>query len=157
MKQGFTIIELVVSVAIISVLSMIVLFSISQYVNKGKDSNVYGNLAVLIPAGEAYYNVENAANGDGYTGFCTAPSVDNIFEQLTVPNPPLVCDNDPDHPGLCCAVAGEGDEWAVCAQEFTNALYAFCVDSRGVKKHLCSSSCVDGLTQCPTDDLSLCE
>src|ERR1035437_2578538 len=65
-NKGFTIIELVVVVAIIVVLSGVVLFSVTQYLNKGKDSNVSGNLAVLIPAGEAYYNISS----NSYARFC---------------------------------------------------------------------------------------
>ena len=156
MKNGFTIIELVVSVAIMTVLSLIVLFTISQYTNKAKDSNIAGNLAVLVPAGEAYYNVENSTNGDGYKGFCSSFTVNNIFNQLAVASPTDDCPGL--HPGLCCSVnASDGSSWMACTRQATNTQRAFCVDSRGVKREICNSSCIQDVFECPLDNLSTCQ
>lgn len=157
-KNGFTIIELIVSLTIVSMLSLIIMFSITQYASKGRDANVKGNLAVLIPAGESYYNIENELNGDGYTGFCTSTAVANVYDQLVVPNPINNCSSDPDHPGLCCNVnTPEGDSWAACAQEFADSTKAYCVDSRGVKRQICNSSCTNDFYECPSDNLATCE
>ena len=35
--EGFTLIELIVTIAIISILSVIILYSVTQYIGKGKD------------------------------------------------------------------------------------------------------------------------
>ena len=160
-EDGFTLIELIVSVAIIAILSLIVLFSVAQYTNKGKDSNVQGNLAVLIPAGEAFYNGENAANGDGYTGFCASSAITNIYAQLSLPatsSSAWDCSASAT-PGLCCLVdsapATAGTEWAACAQEFTDNTKAFCVDSTGARKEIANSECATisqwTLMQCPSN------
>jgi type II secretory pathway pseudopilin PulG len=150
MNKGFTLIELLVVIAIISVLSAIILFGITQYINKGKDSNVAGNLAVLIPAGEVYYNVENTANGDGYTGFCDSAVVNNAIAQMPS-NPAGSCYESSSNPaGLCCHVDSDnnGDKWAACAREFSNPDSAYCVDSRGVKKEIQNVDCADNIIQC---------
>jgi len=136
---GFTLIELLVTIAIIAVISSIILFSIMQYINKSKDTNVIGNLAVLVSAGEVYYN----SNHD-YANFCTSGVVTNAILQM--PENPG-CGN---RAGLCCNVHAEGEEWAACAKLFSNAGdNAYCVDSRGVKKTIDSGECSELSTQCP--------
>lgn len=157
---GFTIMELVVVIAITAVLSGIILFSIAQYISKGKDSNTAGNLAVLIPAGEVFYS----GNGNSYQGFCdptqSAGSVfKNAISQMPKnPNGPCYSGSSTTYTsttnpaGACCSVVDSSQNyqaWAACAKEFTDTTRAYCVDSRGVKEDMCNSSCVIGLTQCP--------
>ncbi len=139
-SKGFTIIELVVVIAIISVLSGIIMFSVTQYISKGKDSNISGNLAVLVPAGEVYYNGFPNAYGDSDNDFCTSNVVENAIAQM----PPGAIFN-------CNVDSGNNyQSWAACAQKFTDSNMAFCVDSRGVKKEMCSLDCsANNLTECP--------
>jgi prepilin-type N-terminal cleavage/methylation domain-containing protein len=58
---GFTIIELIVVIAIIAVLASIVLVNVTSYINKGKDAAAEGNLASLITNGAVWY--DNSAGG----------------------------------------------------------------------------------------------
>lgn len=129
MNKGFTLMEIVVVIGIIVILSAIILFSISFYINKGKDANIKGNLAVLVPAGEVWYNM-----GNTYNDFCESDVVDNAKAQMSS-DVNVYCDDD-------------SDEWAACAQLFFNSDYAYCVDSRGVKKEI-NYSCTSAITQCP--------
>ena len=153
-EKAFTLVELLVVISIIAVLSGIILFSVTQYINKGKDSNISANLAVLIPAGEVYYNAEEASNGDGYNGFCTSTVAQTAKDQMPIkPNSQTVCGNT--H-GFCCTVDAENNQsWAACVQEFTDITKAYCVDSRGVKKDnidysYCSNQIGAGLVfKCP--------
>ena len=148
-NRGFTLIELIVVIAIIAALSGIILFSVTQYINKGKDSNISGNLVVLIPAGEVFYNV-----GNTYDGFCD-PGQNSVIKNALSQMPPRQdgsCSSTTDNPdGVCCT--SSADAWAACAKEFTNcsstSCSAYCVDSRGVKKEIDSGLCAAGLTQCP--------
>jgi prepilin-type N-terminal cleavage/methylation domain-containing protein len=148
-NAGFTLVEMLVVIAIVSVLSGIVLFSITQYINKGKNASMQGNLAILVTAGEVYYD-RNA--GNGYVDFCESSVVTNAFFQI----PTLKSSH--------CSDAGKGvpccnaiqNQWAVCSQEFTDPTRAYCVDSRGIKKEICNLSCTDTIVECPNDTLSTC-
>ena len=148
MSKGFTLIELSVVICVIAILSSIILFSVLQYVNRGKDSNIRGNLAVLIPAGEQYYDI-----GNTYTGFCTAvPGAITNAEPQMPGNPNGSCTRTIANPtGACCTVSGDGRAWAACARLFTNASTAYCVDSTGVKKVICRTQCSSSspITACP--------
>jgi prepilin-type N-terminal cleavage/methylation domain-containing protein len=150
MNKGFTIIELIVVIVIIAILSAVILFTINLYINKGKDSNIAGNLAILIPAGEVYYN----GNGNSYASFCNSSSnsvMKNAIAQMPQ-NPLGSCYNNPNNlSGLCCYVDSvTNNKWAACAKKFTDNTKAFCVDSRGVKGDIAASSCNNtSLSQCP--------
>lgn len=157
-SKGFTLIELMITIAIIAMLSVVVMFSVTQYVSKGKDSNISGNLAVLVPAGETYYNFNEAKNGNGYHDFCVSNPVKNAIEQMPI-NADGNCYSetrtDVTNPaGVCCKVADGNDAWAICARQFTDPTKAFCVDSRGVKRDICNSDCQNNITECPV--LSTC-
>jgi len=140
--SGFTLVELLVSIAIIGILSSIILFAITRYINSGKDSNVEGNLAILVPAGEVYYNSYN----NSYTGFCDSPVVENAKNQMPK-NTNGVCQDNP--AGLCCYVDSYGDAWAACVREFADPDMAFCVDSRGYKREIDIETCKNSvITRC---------
>lgn len=146
-EKAFTLIELMVVVAVAAILSGVVMFSAVQYINKGKDSNIKGNLITLIPAGEVWYN----ANGSSYEGFCSPAAnslMKNIISQLPQ-NSNGSCYSDDNVAGLCCGGnAPYYTSWAACANEFANAEKAFCVDSRGVRQEIDVSQCAAGIIQC---------
>jgi prepilin-type N-terminal cleavage/methylation domain-containing protein len=144
-NKGFTLIELIVVIAVIGVLSAIILFSVTQYINRGKDSNIAASLVVLIPAGEVYYNSASA-----YSGFCSSDAFKNTLSQMPTQSSDAPCYNSTTNPaGVCCDVASDGQSWAACAREFTNNSKAFCVDSRGIKREIQNSLCTNFISQCP--------
>jgi len=136
-KKAFTIVELLVVIGIIATLSSIILFSISQYISKGKDASIKSNLVVLVPSGEVYYNNKNSyldiLNG---TDFCDYV-VDSAFSQL------------PTTQSKYCGVNITGTAWAACVQEFTNTEKAYCVDSKGNRGEIDNSLCTNSITTCP--------
>jgi len=140
-NKGFTLIEILVVIAIISIISAIVLFSITQYINKGKDSNIAGNLAVLVPAGEAFYNI-----GNTYDDFCDpniSAVVRNAISQMPV-NPAGSCSGNDAH--MCCSVNINGKSWMACARLFTDTTKAYCVDSMGTEREIDQSQCYSSTT-----------
>ena len=160
-NRGFTLIELIVVIAITAVLSAVILFSVTIYINKGRDANVYGNLSVLVTAGEAYYG----GNSNSYAGFCdptqaSGSVLKNVLSQMpTNINGPcyastLTATTNPQ--GACCTVAtgtNVGLAWVAYAKEFTTPTSMYCVDSRGVKEDIPISgnpgcSCTGNATTC---------
>ena len=148
-NKAFTIIELLVVVAVIAVLSTIVLFSARQYANMAKDSSIAGNLAVLIPAGETYYNINDNSYGTESDEdlFCDLAVVTNAESQMPT-NSSGSCSDDNDA-GVCCVVAGNGQSWAACAKLFATPEEAYCVDSTGIKRKILNEECTNETTACP--------
>lgn len=130
-SRGFTLIELVVVITIIVILSSIILFTVNQYINKGKDSNVKGNLVVLVASGEVYYNGPggNSYRAQDGNDFCSSTIVERAFSQISSDASPL------------CNVNFEGDKWVACAKLFADNSKSYCVDSRGVKEEMDADQC----------------
>jgi prepilin-type N-terminal cleavage/methylation domain-containing protein len=66
---GFTIIELLVVVAIIAVLTAIVLVNVTQYISRGRDAAAQGNLATMLTNSAVFYDT---VGNSSYTGFNSA-------------------------------------------------------------------------------------
>ena len=127
-SKGFTIIELLVVVAIIAVLAAIVLVNVTGYINQGKNAAVKGNLSTMLTNGAVFYDT----NGN-YTNFCAnayvlAPSaaVDSalgLVAGTTAAN---------------CKINAANTAWCTCSILKTTtaepANSTFCVDSTGYKK-----------------------
>lgn len=138
MKQkAFTLIELIIAITIVAVLSSIVMFSVLRYIDSGKDSSVSGNLTVLIPSGEVYYNT----NSESYGDFCDSSVVENAISQM------------PDDAEVYCTDGD--DQWVACAIKFTDPDTAFCVDSRGYRRDIDATQCYEDMSpaQCPLSGL----
>lgn len=141
-QKGFTIIELIVVIAIIAVLAAIVLVNVTQYINKGKDAAIKGNMtSVLADAAVAIDGGSDDVCAN--TALVAAlAGADNANDGNGTPNEVTDC-ND---------AAGAGNTaWAACAQ-LKNVDAYFCVDSTGAKKEVATkATCVTAwaLTACP--------
>jgi type IV pilus assembly protein PilA len=129
-QKGFTIIELIVVIAIIAVLAAIVLVNVTQYIAKGKDAAIKGNLATLLTNSAVYFSDINhsATNADAFvldtTFGCNGPvnaAITNAGGTLT------------------CTSSSSTGAW--CAVSTTPIGGNFCVDSTGFKgaNKACSS------------------
>ena len=74
--EGFTIIELIVVIAIIAVLAGIVLVNVTQYINKGKIAAIKGTMAGLRTTAATYFETNSdyadICSTSGFTSSATA-------------------------------------------------------------------------------------
>ena len=72
LKKGFTIIELIVVIAVIAVLGTIVMVSVNGYIAKGRDARRKNDLSNIARALVVYYekvgNYIESGSGCGYNG-----------------------------------------------------------------------------------------
>ena len=129
--KGFTLVEMLVVIAIISILAAVVLYSSTKYINKGKDASVNGNLAILITAGEVWYD----KNSSTYTGFCGSDIVVKTLSQVPSAPADKYCNNT-------------GTAWAVCAKEFVDKTKAYCVDNKANQTEIDFVNCRNTITNC---------
>jgi prepilin-type N-terminal cleavage/methylation domain-containing protein len=149
-KNGFTIIELVVVVAIISVLASIVIANLGPARQKGKDSAIKTEMnQFYVPASEYYqaqggYGGMFTRNNQGGDAATAAIKVQSIYNNL-----PAFLDCK------TCAFKSDGTGWATCAvlNYPIDQSRAWCVDSNSVQVEICADQCTtSGLAPgvCPT-------
>ena len=97
-SKGFTIIELLVVVAIIAVLTGIVLVNVTSYINKGKDAAIKGNLSTVLTNSAVYYDASGSYISP--SDFCTTSN-------FTVPETAILSANggDAGTGSRCIAIA----------------------------------------------------
>lgn len=138
-QQGFTIIELIVVIAIIAVLAAIVLVNVTQYINKGKNAAIEGNMATLLTNSAVYFDnnptkfgsdfVADTAMGCG-SSYGTGGA---IYTAISNDGGTLTCFGDYSSQNWCGVTP-------TLAAGSATASY-FCIDSTGYKgaMHNCSS------------------
>ena len=141
-QRGFTIIELIVVIAIIAVLAAIVLVNVTQYIAKGKDASIKGNMSSMATMAAAWY--DNPAH-TGFLGLATEGAVlgDAAYESGiasidTANGTGAVSDQ---------IVAVTGSAW--CVQSDLNDGTDWCVDSTGYKG--LTAVCDAGSADCAAD------
>lgn len=139
-SKGFTIIELLVVVAIIAVLAAIVLVNVTGYINQGKNAAIKGNLTTVLTNAAVHYDT----NGN-YTTFLTSTGYTNPEAAAAAAS------------GVAIAAITEGlntttnNTWCSCAPLKTTTLEpagsTFCVDASGYKLvtlTACGTRCTNG-------------
>jgi len=138
-RYGFTIIELIVVIAIISVLAAIVLVNVTGYINKGKDAAIKGNLSSLM--------VDAAVILDSYGSYDNPANVNTYIcgKTWTVINAAIYSAGGA---GVC---GNSADTWCASATLKANSGNSFCVDYTGLKKEAAAEVCdeTDGVWACP--------
>ncbi len=147
-RKGFTILELMVVVVIVAVLTAIVLSNISQYVNRGKNSSIKGNLTSVFTNSAVYFD----ANAN-YNVFCNTSYVLTAQASIAKSNGGAAgtwnctCDT------AACAAAPIATKFCAAAMETPVGATGtvFCVDYTGVKKEVNSTTpaaeCLAGVCQ----------
>jgi type IV pilus assembly protein PilE len=151
-SKGFTIIELLVVVAIIAVLTAIVLVNVTQYIGRGRDAAAQGNLATMLTNGAVYYDTNSnfsafnsaalttgtiaagtaCAGSSGFTGPCNAITGTAANGYAFT----YACSDSTGTAAVCSGTGNAVQNWAGMVTLKANALGAtatFCVDSTGAK------------------------
>jgi len=134
-RNGFTIIELIVSIAIIAVLSSIVFVNVNSMRNKARDATIRENMNSFFKLALDYQQ----AHGN-YGGFCSDPATEALFDSVPAydAKKEKYCQHD-------------SDDWMVCAQLNypEDRSKAWCIDRSGNRKQIDSVDCKQGLKECP--------
>lgn len=134
-EQGFTIIELIVVIAIIAVLAGIILVNVTQYINKSKDAAIKGNLSTVMTNAVVYFDGTPA--GTGTTFLATSGYL--------VPEAAILAANGN---STLSKFGGTTDQsWCACSKVLGTSGNTFCVDSTGYKKETataCATRCATG-------------
>src|SRR3989344_1172269 len=129
-SKGFTIIELLVVIAIIAVLAAIVLVNVTQYIAKGKNSAIQGDMSTILTNAAVFYDQQTTATYVGFeatTGY-TNPAADIAKNGGTITAPAEVVDK------FCVSTTMN-----VTNSEPTGTKY--CVDSTGNKVKSVTTTC----------------
>ena len=129
---GFTIIELLVVVAIIAVLAAIVLINVTQYITKGRNAAIKANMSTILTNSAVFFDSPTLGNGT-YTGF-------DANSGYTVPAAEIVNIGKTVTPGIIAS------KFCACATLYDTTFPTYCIDSSGYKKAT-ATACA---TRCPT-------
>ncbi|OGZ72538.1 MAG: hypothetical protein A2908_01550 [Candidatus Staskawiczbacteria bacterium RIFCSPLOWO2_01_FULL_38_12b] len=125
-KNGFTMIELLVITTIITILTGIVLASFISYKIKSKDSAIKGNLSNALIGGSVYFDIHG-----NYANFCSTYFIEGkiFYDAIIKIGVTPICNTN-----------NSNTAWCVCAPLIHDATKNFCVDSTGIKK-IVSTGC----------------
>jgi prepilin-type N-terminal cleavage/methylation domain-containing protein len=134
--KGFTIIELIVVIAIIAVLAGIVLVNVTSYLNKGRDAAIKGNLSSLMTDAATIFDRDGSYNATN--GVCSSNHWNPLNNTL----------NSAGGIGIC---AGNATKWCASSRLTVNSSNTFCVDYTGRKIEGSSGNynCNSGTYVCP--------
>ena len=117
-QKGFTIIELIVVIAIIAILAAIVLINVTQYINKGKDSAIKGDLSAIQTAANLFYT----QNNDSYDGLLGNSSYLNAITAAEADNPSLTPTENGNDSNYCLSVTlNDKSNWCVDSSGFSGS------------------------------------
>ena len=136
-SDGFTVIELLVMIAVIAVIGSIAITNVSGYGSKGKDAAIKSNIGEIAINGSIYFENNGTYNPPGSGTFCNDPVTAAIFDSIVATT--KQCNTS-------------ATQWRVCARlnlPATGTARAWCADSTGGKKEINNSQCNGSSAPCP--------
>lgn len=138
-KAGFTVIELVVVVAILAVLATVVAINVISYLDKARDATIKGNMQTIASSATAFF--EREGNFNNIFVAANNPTAINAMQSI----------NDITSPNAVSAILKtDNSSWCVCSVltkrggSQGTSLNTYCVDSSGHRSEsspTCTSRC----------------
>jgi len=137
-QKGFTIVELIVIIAIIAVLAGIIVSSVTAYIRSSKVSAIKANLSTLVSKATVYF--ENSFGDHGYSFVSDSTSGCGGSGEV-ISSPVTQAINKADGGTMCFGSGTSGEQdWCAKAKMPGNEDFGssdvFCVDSTGAKTSL---------------------
>jgi type II secretory pathway pseudopilin PulG len=128
---GFTVIELLAVVAIFIVITAIILFNVSVFKSRARDSAIKSTMDGMAVASSVYF--EGHGN---FAAFCNDNATQALYNSIASANK------------RCKA---NDVRWVVCAQLNipSDGSRAWCADETGNKREINNSQCSNSLNSCP--------
>ncbi len=137
-KEGFTLIELIVVIAIFGILATVTLAFLSRPGKEASDASVKANLLSIRKQSEIYY-ISNSNYGANITD-CNS----GLFSDLVVTKAINEIEkNIGGNANVTCTTSVGGNTWAISVDSLKKAGTTWCIDSTGNSK--ANSTSVSGL------------
>jgi len=143
MKKAFTLIELLIVIAIIGILAGIVLVSLTGALKKGKDSRIQADLRQITQIAGMIMS-----DTGSYDSLCSGGSLNTTGDygaQLTTIQNDIQAQQGGTTVDLSCYASG--DNYCVSARLVSTTKY-FCVDSAGNATTTASNNCTSANLKC---------
>jgi len=127
-KKGFSLIEILVVIAIIGILATVIIVNVNAAKNKAKDTVAIAGMDQIRTTGEIYYN---GAGVGTYAGLCAYADIDQIFSSVGAQGSVATsCLDDIDT--YCASASLPSDPSTIlCRDHLGNHGSAACVDATG--------------------------
>lgn len=135
-QSGFTLLELLVVIALIGILAAVVMAALGLSRQKGSDASIKSEMGSMRAQGEIYYS-NNTSYGASvtvaYTGKCVTTTLANIFGTTTIGTLKNLGESVNAEVGSgTTSCAADSDSWAFSSRLNDNS--SWCVDSSGRAK-----------------------